>query len=587
MCDDDIVAAAKVVEADQSSLLCPQLLHAMNNSQFRRLVLDTPAARPPTGDGPAATPRGGPAVLGSKLRANIPMTPRSLTSATSSGSVDFARQLAERDAANGSSRPAKRFRASAAPKGAKLPAGYRDRTRDREGCGDDEADDKAARVQALEEMVRLQQMDAATFVRLRDEIVGGDLGTTHLIKGLDWRLLERVRRGEDVTKDDDKDEKVDLAAGKEPQQEDVDVDQAFDELEEKEVRPVQKEKTARKGEMAPPPPKNGADAIAGKKRSRDEILAELRASRRAAAQPSLGPKFRKMGERRETSRIERDERGREVLITVDEDGHVKRKVKKAKVDVDAVPGKGLLMPDKDVAPLGTDLPEAVQSAIASGLDAENDDDGDIFEDAGADYDPLAGLDEDDDHSSSSGEDRGPHPERAAARPTKASPPMDTSTSNVPLVPLARRNYFADTNPTSSPPSSSSPTSTPLKDPTILAALRKASTLPAATATDDASSPADAARAARRREMLSSHDRDAEDMDLGFGSSRFDDAEEGEGGGLGKGKLAIWKGAKDEGDGQGEQKTQRKRGKKKRKGDGESAADVLGVLERRREREKKA
>lgn len=51
----------------------------MNNTQFRRLVLDTPTVKPNgSTDALAATPRrdGAPqAALGSRLRSSIPMTP--------------------------------------------------------------------------------------------------------------------------------------------------------------------------------------------------------------------------------------------------------------------------------------------------------------------------------------------------------------------------------------------------------------------------------------------------------------------------------------------------------------------------------
>ena len=79
-------------------------------------------------------------------------------------------------------------------------------------------------------------------------------------------------------------------------------------------------------------------------------------------------------------------------------------------------------------------------------------------------------------------------------------------------------------------------------------------------------------------MLEAHDRDADDMDLGFGSSRFGDEEDGEGK---KVKLSVWgKETGDEGR-SGEGKVPRKRGPKKRKGDANSAADVLKVMERRK------
>lgn len=53
----------------------------MNNSQFRKLVLDTPARKPATGDSDASSSSGPrrngatPSALGSRMRSSIPMTP--------------------------------------------------------------------------------------------------------------------------------------------------------------------------------------------------------------------------------------------------------------------------------------------------------------------------------------------------------------------------------------------------------------------------------------------------------------------------------------------------------------------------------
>jgi hypothetical protein len=117
------------------------------------------------------------------------------------GGFDFARQLAE--ARSSSSQPTKKFRSTAAPKGTKLPSAYVDRSKLRQ---EESTDEKAERVKALEEMMKLQQIDEETFIKLRDEILGGEVTSTHLVKGLDWKLLERVRRGEDVLNDDNKGE---------------------------------------------------------------------------------------------------------------------------------------------------------------------------------------------------------------------------------------------------------------------------------------------------------------------------------------------------------------------------------------------
>lgn len=78
--------------------------------------------------------------------------------------------------------------------------------------------------------------------------------------------------------------------------------------------------------------------------------------------------------------------------------------------------------------------------------------------------------------------------------------------------------------------------------------------------------------------------------MGFGSSRFDDAEEMAGEGE-RVKLSKWKGLKtltgeDEGDDDeegegGGSKKKRKRGGGKRKGDKNDAGDVLKVMERQK------
>jgi hypothetical protein len=538
----------------------------MNNNQFRRLVLDTPSAKPPSSSPPSKDASATLSALGSRARSSIPMTPRSISKG--SYSSDFARQLAE------SRRPTdKKFRSSAAPKGSKLAKGYVDRTQLRREQGEEDAGDVEERVKALEDMMKLGQIDAETFQKLRKEITGKDLGgdveSTHLIKGLDWKLLERVKRGEDVLsapKEDVK-EKEEVAEDKEPV---VDVDDEFEKLEEKEIVPVAKEAREKKGMMAPPA------AVAGKKRTRDEILKELKASRAAAAaevkaaqQPSLGSKFRKIGGRgsEQAKRfVETDEKGRrrEVLVTVDEDGRQKRKIRYL-ADDDKL--NDLAMPDKDAQPLGMEVPEYA-STKAKVEDAE--DDVDIFEGVGADYDPLAGID--DDSSSEDGqrdqdepvkptkdhndEDTGHDRESSASEssPGKALGPTEPQ-------PSKPHNYFG----TTSKPEPETP-ETPFQDPTILAAIKKASALQATS--DSTSSPpssaADAEAILRRKKLLESaaYDRDAQDMDMAFGSSKFGDDED---------ETFIEGGAK----------AGRKRGPKKRKGDKDSAGDVLGVLEGRK------
>lgn len=167
----------------------------MNNSQFRQLIASNSnqqngSSTPRASAG--ATPSG--AALGTKKTSFVPMTPRAISG--SSGN-DFARQVRERNAGLQPSKQ-KKFK-SYTPKGVKLGAGYTDRAKARaEGEGNEDAEDKAERVKALEEQMKLGQISREVFEALRDKITGGDAASSHLVKGLDWKLLERVRRGEDV-----------------------------------------------------------------------------------------------------------------------------------------------------------------------------------------------------------------------------------------------------------------------------------------------------------------------------------------------------------------------------------------------------
>ena len=53
--------------------------------------------------------------------------------------------------------------------------------------------DLEQRIAALEELVKKGQIDRATFEKLRIELgVGGDVQSTHMVKGLDWELLKKV-----------------------------------------------------------------------------------------------------------------------------------------------------------------------------------------------------------------------------------------------------------------------------------------------------------------------------------------------------------------------------------------------------------
>ena len=428
-------------------------------------------------------------------------------------------------------------------------------------------------MQALEEMMKLGQIDEETYTKIRDEIVGGDVGTTHLVKGLDWRLLERARRGEDVLG-----ELVRQGNDTKDETEKESLDEELDRLQAADVKPIPKENKSKAGQMAPP-----LAPSAGKKRTRDDILAELKAARQAAKEKSaasqLGPRFKRFGEDKgkgKASRTEIDERGREVLIVVDEDGKVKRKVRRVSTTEisDSASKPGLLVPDKDAKPLGMD-PLELPKAPAQEEDAR-----DIFDDVGSDYDPLAGLSDDEDASSSqSEEERTPNQPTTSERFISGKPlPASDSVKESPtlLPPSGPRNYFSTPSAASEPSVAFS--ANPTNDPSLLAALQKASTL----IKKDEGPPESlhSSKPSRRAALLSSHDRDADDVDLGFGSSRFADDEDAEDSSK-RVKLSIWGGKHDKGDGKDGGKEKRKRGPKRRKGDKNSAADVLQAIERRK------
>ncbi|KAF9889274.1 hypothetical protein FE257_007587 [Aspergillus nanangensis] len=560
----------------------------MNNDQFRRLVFDKPSAKTssshratPQDASPDekagrgnATPSGAGGLLGSRMRSSIPMTPRSVT-----GGDDFARQLAEY---RRESQPAtKRFKSSAAPKGSRLPAGYQDRAAQLRAQEVDENEtsegnngDLASRLKALEEMVKLGQIEQTTFDQLRKELgVGGDLKSTHLVKGLDWDLLRRVKTGEDVSKM----EEEQLAAKEEETAEpEEDVDDAFDRVldeqqGQQDVLPsVPKAKEKKKGSMAPPPP--------GKK-SRDEILRELKASRAAAAaaaqeptEPALGSRFKRIGDSKVEKKrwVEQDENGRrkEILQITDADGKMKRKVRWLDKPGQSGPLTGLLMPELGAKPLGMEVPaEMVSKALAP---APEEDDDDIFAGVGDEYNPLGDDDEDDSDSSDSSEEDGEVDKKPAADVAPSTEPTKPSPSE---PPAKARNYFS----TSANEDASEPLdrSNPLtRDPTILAALKRAATLrQGSPSNEDEAGDADSDTLLRRRKFIEEARRqdalDAMDMDMGFGSSRIEDDEDEE-------AVVL------EGENRGGKK--RKRGPKKRKGDKDSASDVMRVLDGRKKDE---
>ncbi|KAH6851434.1 hypothetical protein BKA58DRAFT_68559 [Alternaria rosae] len=556
----------------------------MNNSQFRRLLVETPKPQDDNkGKSPAAaTPR---AVLGARKHSSIPMTPRQV----GKGSIqsDFARQLAERNAKNNPQKKARNI----VPKGTKLAAGYTDRTK---AYTDEEDNEIAKRVKNLEESMKKGEIDRETFEKLVQEITGGDVGTTHLVKGLDRKLLERVRRGEDVLGGQDKKEEE---KEEEETEEVPEVEDAFDELAEADVGPITREKAEKKGEKM-----TGPRPVAGVKRSRNDILKDLKRQREEAAAaaaaehekrfPTLGPGFRKINAQGDT-RIETDEKGREVLIITGPDGKEKRKVKKQKVEE----------PAPEVRHDLDDVNKPINMHNLPAPKKEESEDEDIFAGVGSNYNPLANFDDSDDDS-----------DEETAKPEPSVPKADAADSqsegevspeaeeDVPAKPKdtapaapAKRDYFATTARSTS---TAEPSDLSAADATVRAALAKVrnldenSTLLQNLGSTDPNDPASKeARLKKRAAELAASDRDMEDMDMGFGASRFDDAEEMEREGE-KVKFSQWKGLGAEGDDEdGEEggkgpKKQRKRGGKKRKGDKNNADDVLNVMERQKEKKEK-
>ena len=511
------------------------------------------------------------------------MTPRSVVGSLRS---DFARQLAERNGST-SEKSQKKARTSQ-PKGVKLAAGYVDRAKARQEQQDEE-DDRAQRLKALEESLKKDEIDQATYDRLRSEIAGGDLSSTHLVKGLDFKLLERIRKGEDVagTKSKDEDQKDDVDVEEphpETEEAEEDPDDILERLESKEVKAIEKEKVQKKGQVAT------TTLNPGQKRTRAQIIAELKASREAAKakqESALGSRFKKIGEKRlPGTRIERDSKGRDVMIIIDEDGHEKRKIRKLdpKVQREQERQEAALMKDEV---LGMEVPEFYRKQQEELLAAQEEKDKEItiFDDIESDYDPLAGLEDSDSDSDEEKEN-----EKATPPDSETKPPPSTDMPPPPLplpksTPSQPRNYFKDSK--TALTSQETYKAPSLNDPTLLAALQKAKAISLSEKSEEEQKNAE--REARLKKKLQDSNRDDEDLDMGFGSSRVDDEADLAESSESKVKMSEWRGVPGQDDedddgeegGKGEGKGKRKRGGggKKRKGDKNSFADVMRVMER--------
>ena len=474
--------------------------------------------------------------------------------------------------------PAKKFKTIAAPRGTKLGKGYTDRARERQAQADDD-DDKEEGMKRLQRLLRDGKIDQQRYESLREEIgVGGDTSNTHLVRGLDLKLLHRIRRGEDVTaehltEDVEQDEESELEA--EPGSE---VDDQFDEALVKEVeRPQSTEfddQVITEETQTP--------VIQTTTLSRDEILKQLKQKRMYGSSTMVTTvqdsgidqsKFRKVEapkpqKERFTETI--NGRRREVLIVTDKEGKTKRKTRWLEPEPEKV------VTIKEPAPevWGGDLPEeaiALQRAAEQREAMESSDD-DIFGGV-PEYNPLEGLEDDDDDDD--GEDK------SAQNAIAKSPPKEKT------VPArgegVRRSYFGQSV-------EEAAENTAKNDPTILAALKRAAQLRKQTEdsgeTDDDATKSESTdrNAALLRKLQQQSRQDDVDLDMGFdGSARADEDEEG----VKRQKLSVWKGIgqknDDEDDGEAGQSKggKRKRSGKKRKGDKNSFADVMSVIAGRR------
>lgn len=563
-----------------------------------------------------------PMTLGSKSRSFIPMTPRSLKT-NSEHRNDFARQVAEQSHQRGQDGqpPQKKFRSSAAPKGTRLASGYVDRAQERQKEQDDGSEDKQKRLKALEEMLKLQQIDQVTFEKLRDEIgIGGDTSSTHLVKGLDFKLLERIRRGDDVEKAPESEpEEVEVAP-------EADVEDELEKALEKDVTTVDRPETAEadnvEDEQAPAADNTHQDTPL----TRDEILQRLKQNRKkpsdlASPEPSQQEesqarldqsRFRKLEPKPKTGKHKFTEtingRRREVLVITGKDGKTKRKTRWLDPEPDpATVKKG---EDNNQA-WGGDLPAevlarqklAAEEEVARQKAMEEEDDGDIFGGV-ADYDPLAGLDSDDEEKA--GKDSEAKSEVPGDR-VNATDSVEADTSSTTANPLKStskpRNYFSTTEPTD-PDTEDPSTKRPTHDPAILAALKRAaqirqqedaevtkSSKEDPSNNDAGQTPEGQARNKALLEKLQNQSGygDDVDVDMGFGGgSRYDDEDDE---GDGKQKLSQWKGIRaegeeeedegEDGDKKGGAKRKRGGGGKKRKGDKNSFKDVMSVIEGRK------
>ncbi|KAK9361039.1 hypothetical protein V1504DRAFT_453302 [Lipomyces starkeyi] len=263
-----------------------------------------------------------------------------------------------------------------------------------------------------------------------------DLAPTNISKGLDYELLARVRRGEDIYVS----ERVDRAEhyNYKADEDDPELDKQLDEI-----------------LMSNELEKKDVDSAEKVTRSKAEFLSELR--RKIDEKPKS--KFRPIGKYKTTA-LEEERKA---------EGHVRsknyakndKKKKEKKIKRPHVSEVSEIT-SKDREPVQRDWTSAVASAAETSepqsdkhkvytgplmpahtnfLDKAPEEDvldnGDIFEDAGTDYDPFAGIDDDDSLSDSKKD--------AKENSRKSLSPKESpiSATGQPEARRPRRNYFDD------------------------------------------------------------------------------------------------------------------------------------------------
>ena len=542
----------------------------MKNEDFRALLngKTKQGGGQPDSLRPAATSK--PGLSFGRPRSFAPMAARSGKGTKTS---DFSRQSADKKDG------AKRKKVSRPFEPRPTSAGRENQQR----FNDDEDDERAKMMKELTEAVKNEEIDVETYEKIRDQITGGDLSATHLVVGLDRQLLERIRNGEDVYK-----AVPESKTGDDPV---VNADEALDLLAEKEVVAEVHERKEKQSERV---------------LTKKDIVAQLKARRQAEQESKQGRDmpFSSLGERREDGsyvRFEVDDKGREVMVVTLPDGTVKRKVKKAKkgqppLEEPEPDRQSAIEPHKKAEPReeqdvmipkpvlpptpeqDEDLEEPAKPEIVV------DDDVDIF-DGVEEYDPLAGLDESDAEAD------------ASAKPPE--PPELGKPSQETVSPKSNRHQRLFDEELSKH-SVLSRLTAPVQDPEAIAKFAaRASAINASrfrnnedNDSDENANPANPrpkerqrdedreARLKRKLAELQGDDRDAEDMDLGFGGSRFDDLEDME---MDEQRVRLSTWGEEEGGGRGNKggAQKRKRGPKRKKGDKNNIDDVMKVMEARK------